>query len=98
MRIDSYKKLIKKGEFFEAHEALEEFWFPRRKQKDRVTLIVKGFINAAVSFELFKRGRLENSKRVWQTYKKFSSLIKKEEKEFLNLKKFVDDFARDYFK
>jgi len=93
MKIDRYKSLILEHKFFEAHEALEEFWFPRRKSKTREVLIVKGFINAAVSFELYKRKRQLNAKRVWQTYKKFSALIKETDKDFLELKEFIKNFA-----
>ena len=96
MKINEYKKLITQHKFFEAHEVLEEFWFPRRKEKTKEILIVKGFINAAVSFELKKRGREENSKKVWQVYVKFSQLIDTYDKELKELKKFVENFAKSY--
>ena len=91
-----YKKLILKEEFFNAHEVLEEFWFPRRKSKTREVLIVKGFINAAVAFELKKRGRFERALKVWQTYRKFSRLIKSNETLFIELKEFIEDYAQMY--
>ena len=90
MKIAEYKELILEHKFFEAHEVLEEFWFPRRKDKTREVLIVKGFINAAVSFELKKRGREQNSKKVWQVYLKFSQLIDASDIEFQELKIFVE--------
>ena len=96
MKISDYKKLIQEHKFFEAHEALEEFWFPRRKDKTKEVLIVKGFINAAVSFELKKRGRVENSKKVWQVYIKFSKLIESTDVDFQELKKFIENFAKSY--
>ena len=96
MKISEYKKLIQEHKFFEAHEALEEFWFPRRKDKTKEVLIVKGFINAAVSFELKKRGRVENSKKVWQVYIKFSKLIESTDVDFQELKKFIENFAKSY--
>ena len=96
MKIEEYKEYILKHKFFEAHEVLEEFWFPRRKSKDREVLIVKGFINAAVAMELKKRGRIENSKKIFNVYLKFSKLIKEDEKEFLDLKNFIDNFAQNY--
>jgi len=96
MKITEYKELILEHKFFEAHEALEEFWFPRRKDKSKEVLIVKGFINAAVSFELKKRGREEKSKKVWQVYLKFSQLIEASDSEFQELKKFVENFAKSY--
>ena len=96
MKIAEYKELILEHKFFEAHEALEEFWFPRRKEKTREVLIVKGFINAAVSFELKKRGREKNSKKVWQVYLKFSQLISASDIEFKELKDFVENFAKTH--
>jgi len=97
MKIKEYKNFILEHKFFEAHEALEEFWFPKRKEKSVEILIVKGFINAAVAFELKKRGYLENSQKVWQTYLKFSKLIESTNKTFLDLEKFVNSFAKSYF-
>lgn len=96
MKIEEYKEFILEHKFFEAHEALEEFWFPRRKEKTDEVLIVKGFINAAVSLELKKRGRDEKSKQVWKVYEKFCKLIPNNDDKFLELKKFVDDFAKGY--
>ena len=97
MRIQEYKNYILENKFFKAHEALEEFWFPRRRDKSKDILIVKGFINAAVSFELKKRGRLKSSKKVWSTYLKFSKLIEEEDIIFLDLEKFINSFAKKYF-
>jgi len=96
MKVVEYKNLILEHRFFEAHEVLEEFWFPRRKDKSKEVLIVKGFINAAVSFELKRRGRDSNSKKVWQVYLKFSQLIEASDVEFQELKKFVENFAKSY--
>jgi hypothetical protein len=97
MKINEYKKLLIEHRFYEAHEILEEFWFPRRRQKDNLTLIAKGFINAAVAFELKKRGRDKNSLKVWQTYIKFMSLLNKmPDRELLELKEFVDNFAKKF--
>ena len=99
MKIKEYKELILKHKFFEAHEVLEEFWFPRRKQKDDLTLVIKGFINAAVSFELYKRERVENSNRVWQVYLKFAKKIDNlESKELKELKNFIEQFRSSYIK
>lgn len=94
--IDEYKELILKQEFFKAHEALEEYWFPRRKNKEQKVLIVKGFINAAVAFELKKRQREKNALKVWQNYLKYSALIKENQTLFIELKTFVDEYAKKY--
>ena len=96
IKVQDYKRLILQEKFFEAHEVLEEFWFPRRREKDDTTLIVKGFINAAVAFELKKRGREEKALMVWKTYKKFAKKISVEDEEFLLLKGFIDNYANSY--
>ena len=96
MKIDEYKRLLLEHKFFEAHEVLEEFWFPRRKEKTKEVLIVKGFINAAVAMELKKRGRVENSRKIWKVYQKFCKLITNNDTKFIELKNFVDSFAKEY--
>jgi len=99
MKIQEYKKLILENKFFEAHEVLEEFWFPRRREKDNLTLIVKGFINAAVSLELYKRGREQNSQKIWQVFEKYVKLLDQVEREDLKeLKEFVEQFRLSYIK
>ena len=74
-RIDTYLKLIEDERFYEAHEVLEEFWYPKRFEESEEVRLVKGLINAAVSFELIKKGRMEASKRVWRNYLKYRSLL-----------------------
>ena len=96
IKVQEYKRLILQEQFFKAHEVLEEFWFPRRKEKDDITLIVKGFINAAVAFELKKRGRAKRALEVWKTYEKFAKKISKKEEEFIALKAFIESYARNY--
>ena len=61
--------------FYDAHEDLEELWFPRRFEEDDEVKLLKGFINAAVSFELIKKGKLEASKKVWKNYLKYIPLL-----------------------
>lgn len=70
--------------FFEAHEILEELWFPRRFETDNEVKLLKGFINAAVSFELAKRERLVQSKRVWKNYLKYRQHLFKIKSPYLN--------------
>ena len=73
--------LIEEGEYYEAHEVLEELWFPRRRQKDEKTLALKGLINASVSLELYKRGKKEKAVQVWQTFLKYRAFMEDELKE-----------------
>lgn len=70
-KIDEYLQCLHERRYYDAHEALEEIWFPRRFEKDDEMYLLKGFINAAVSFELVKRGRQEASKRAYANYLKY---------------------------
>ena len=76
--INRFKKLLEKELYFEAHEALEEFWFPNRFNKTDEILLIKGFINAAVSFELKKRGRYKASLKPFSTFEKYLPLLEKQ--------------------
>jgi len=89
--LEKFRVLIEKEKFFEAHEVLEEYWHTIRKTSHPFKNVYRGFINAAVSLELKKRGR-SGYKKVWANYEKYKDLykLKKEYKEimiFLNSKK-----------
>jgi hypothetical protein len=69
--------LLENDEFIRVHDILEELW---RKYKDinetrEESFILKAFVNASVSFELYKMQRYEHSLNVWNTYKKYEYLI-----------------------
>lgn len=94
--IEKFKELINQKEFYKAHESLEELWFPIRKNKDDYSLILKGFINASVSMELYKREKKVQSKKIYLVYKKYvsykrldkldNSLVFRELKQFIDIK------------
>ncbi len=67
---------IKEERYYDAHEDLEAIWFPRRLEDDREVKLWKGFINAAVCFELIKKGRPKPSEVAWKTYLKYCPLLK----------------------
>ncbi len=73
--ITQYKQLIEEQKFFEAHEVFEALWFEKRLNKTPHILLLKGFINAAVSLELYKKKRYSNSKKVWRTYLKYRQYL-----------------------
>jgi len=83
-KIETYKKCLDEQRFYDAHEALEEAWFPRRFEKLHEVKLLKGFINASVSFELHKRGKAEQSETVWMNYLKYRQLLFKVDSPFLN--------------
>ena len=82
--LDSFICLINKKEFYAAHECIEDIWFPRRFENSDEVKLLKGFINAAVSFELAKRGRASSSEKVWKTYLKYRPLMSQIDSQFTN--------------
>ena len=90
---DKFKQLILKKEYYQAHEVLEEIWHPMRKSLHPDRDIIRGFINAAVSLELKKRGK-NNYLKVWKTYQKHKSKIK-DNKLYLDLEKFLDNYFKE---
>ncbi len=58
-----YRVLMESGDFFEAHEVLEEAWHPLRRERDPRRNLAKGLINAAIAFEHLRRDR-PKSRRV----------------------------------
>ena len=92
--IIKYKQLIDDKLYYEAHEVLEALWFPIRKSKNGYTCILKGFINAAVSLELYKRDKIEQSKKIYNVYIKYVTDTRINEIDndeiFRDLKLFID--------
>ncbi|ABB43329.1 hypothetical protein Suden_0048 [Sulfurimonas denitrificans DSM 1251] len=76
-QLDSFIENLKNKNFYDAHEDIELLWFKRRFEDSDEIKLLKGFINASVSFELYKKGKVEASKKVWQTYLKYRELIHK---------------------
>ena len=73
--IEKFIKCINEERYYDAHEVLEEAWYPRRFEDDKEVKLLKGFINAAVCFELIKRGRHKQSKKVWVNYLKYRPFL-----------------------
>ncbi len=74
-QLDNFLQNLKDANFYDAHENLEAIWFPKRFEKSDEIKLIKGFINASVSFELFKKDKIESSKKVWNNYLKYKNLI-----------------------
>ena len=83
-----FKTLVNEEFYFEAHEVLEEYWHTIRKTNNPYKNVYRGFINAAVSLELKKRGK-DNYKKVWKTYEKYRKLYQ-QKPEFLEIMYFLD--------
>ena len=81
---DEFMLCLDEQRFYDAHEALEEIWFPRRFDDDGEVKLLKGFINASVSFELAKKGKVSASNKVWKNYLKYRQLFYKVDSKYLN--------------
>jgi len=62
---------LREERFYDAHEVLEAVWFPHRAEKTPEVLLLKGLINASVSFELHKLGRPHKAGGPWGVYMKY---------------------------
>ena len=82
--IQEYIVCLDEQRYYDAHEALEEAWFPRRFEDDDEIKLLKGFINASVSFELFKQKKIPQSKKIWKNYLKYRPLLYKVNSPHLN--------------
>jgi len=68
---DRFLACLKEERYYDAHTVLEDIWFPRRAEKTPEVLLLKGLINASVSFELHKRGRPHKAGGPWGVYMKY---------------------------
>ena len=87
-RLDDFIQNLKSKNFYDAHEDLEALWFPKRFENSDEARVLKGFINAAVSFELQKKGKAEAAKKVWQNYMKYRVLL--DSLDSCHLKKYLE--------
>jgi len=68
---DTFLACLEEERYYDAHEVLEAVWFPMRFEKTPEVLLLKGLINASVSFELYKRGRPHKAPGPWNVYMKY---------------------------
>jgi hypothetical protein len=97
--IEEFKRLIINHKFFEAHELFEEIWFPIRKSDNDIKHVYRGFINSAVSFELYKRGRVPQSQKVWDNSQRMLKSIDQKFTHyhlFIELQEFLILFRKEY--
>jgi len=83
--LENFVISLSESRFYDAHEDIELLWFPRRFEDDDEVKLLKGFINAAVSFELMKKNRKEASKKVWKNYLKYLTLLKTIDSKHINI-------------
>ncbi len=82
--LNNFIQELNEEKFYDAHESLEKIWFPRRFEDDDEVKLLKGFINAAVSFELMKKGRAEASDKIWKNYLKYKPIMHKIDSQHLS--------------
>ena len=82
IQFEKFKKNLRDKNFYDAHEDLEELWFPKRFEKTNEVLFLKGLINSAVCFELFKQNKIPQANKVWKNYLKYKDLINHLEEHF----------------
>jgi len=95
-KLDQFIVCLDEKRFYDAHESIEAIWFPRRFEDCDEVRLLKGFINAAVSFELHKRGRIPQSKKVWNNYLKYRPLLYKVDSKNLNRYHFVARYIEKF--
>lgn len=91
--LDAFALSLKEGRYYEAHEDLEAIWYPRRAEDNDEVRLWKGFINAAVSFELLRLGRVKPSGIAWNTYLKYSSRLENLESSYYPLYVKIREFV-----
>lgn len=73
---DDFICKVQNEEYAKAHESLEHEWLQLKKINKEHSLILKGLINGATSFEIKRRGRpLESALKIWNVYLKYKPLI-----------------------
>lgn len=82
---EAYMRSLSEERYYDAHEDLEALWFPRRFEKENEVMLWKGFINAAVCFELIKLGRQKPSETAWKTYLKYAIILEELQTEHKHL-------------
>lgn len=90
--VDTFTEQIRKGDYYDAHETIENLWFHKRFEKNSRIKLLKAIINGAVSLELYKRSRMEASKRVWRNFERNMHLIETinlEERAFFEIAIYV---------
>lgn len=72
---DAFLAYLREERYYDAHEVIEDIWFPVRFTKTPEVLLLKGLINASVSFELHKRGRAHKAPGPWGVYMKYRTYL-----------------------
>lgn len=76
--IKEFINMVQNEEFAPAHEVLEHDWkaFKKEEKKEHAKAL-QGLINGTTALALYKKGRVEAYKKVWETFLKYQHLIDK---------------------
>lgn len=71
--LKEFMQVVEEEDFVEGHEVLEDDWRewkndPKRRDE---SYILKGLINGSTALALWRMGRYEGAKKVWETYEKY---------------------------
>ncbi len=95
--LDDFIICLDEERYFDAHEALEAIWFIRRFEKSDEVQLLRGYINAAVSFELIKRKRPNAAKKAFKAYLRYKNLLLKIDstylKNYTSIQKYIDNLV-----
>jgi len=75
--LKKFMKVVEEEDFVEGHEVLEDDWRALKNNpetKDE-SYILKGLINGSTALALWRMGRFEGAKKVWQIYEKYKPYI-----------------------
>ncbi len=77
LKLEKIILLLQEKKFVKCHYIFEELWKEYKSHEDtrEESFILKAFVNASVSFELYNMQRYEHSNNVWNTYLKYEYLI-----------------------
>jgi len=75
--LKEFMKVVEEEDFVEGHEVLEDDWraWKNSPETQDESYILKGLINGSTALALWRMGRFEGAKKVWQTYEKYKPYI-----------------------
>lgn len=74
--IQTFITMVQNEEFAPAHEILEHDWKHYKQQGElQKAKALQGLINGTTALALFKKGKIEGYKKVWDTFLKYHTLL-----------------------
>jgi hypothetical protein len=76
--LKKFMEVVEEEDFVEGHEVLEDDWrvWKNEPKTREESYILKGLINGSTALALWKMGRYDGAKKVWETYIKYKPYIK----------------------